>query len=345
MTKGHTEDDHPHDHPVGSRRGALSRRRRLSGHTHDRDAGPVLDTGRAGLRAAQVSLFGLGITALAQAIIVAFTGSVALLSDTLHNLTDAATSIPLWIAFAVGRRTPTTRFTFGMNRAEDLAGVVIVAAIALSAAGAVWQSIGRLLEPSELDHIPWVFGAGVVGGLGNELVARYRMRVGRRIGSAALVADGQHARADALTSLAVVAAGVGAWLGADWIDPVAGLLVATMILVMLRRAAGRVFGRLMDAVDPELVASCDAAARSVDGVVDVRDLRLRWHGHRLLAMLTVAVDAGLTVGDGHRIAQEVAHAILHEVPHAAEAFVHVDPADDDHAHALTEHHRGPPQHD
>jgi len=248
------------------------------------------------------------------------------------------TAIPLWIAFALGRRGKSRRFTFGLGRAEDLAGLVIVTAIAVSAGGVAWESIGRLLDPRSIDHIPWVIAAGLIGAAGNELVAEYRIRVGRRISSEALIADGQHARADALTSLAVVAAGVGAALGADWVDPVAGLVVAGMILVLLRHAGTRVFGRFLDAVDPSLVDQAESVARAVPGVDSVADIGMRWHGHRMLITLVAAVDPELSVRQGHQIAQVITHDLIHTFPFNVEALVHIDPSGEPGAHSLTAHH-------
>ncbi len=331
-----SHDDHDHDHAAD---GVWNRLRHRLAHSHDHAAAGTADTGAAGVRAAKVSLAGLGITAALQAVVVLFTGSVALLSDTLHNLTDALTAIPLWIAFSLGRRQRTDRYTFGLHRAEDLAGLLIVVAIAASAVGITWESVRRLLSPREVDHAGWVIAAGVLGALGNELVARYRIRVGRRISSAALVADGHHARADALTSLAVVAAGVGAATGADWVDPGAGLVVAAMILVMLRRTVVRVFGRLLDAVDPALVARAAAAAMAVEGVLAVDDIRMRWQGHRMLITMLVAVDPEATVRQGHHIAQHVTHDLIHAFEFGVDALVHVDPSGDHSAHLITAHHR------
>jgi len=309
--------------------------RRARGHTHDHaDPRPLADSGAAGVRASKVSLLGLGATAAIQAVLVVFTGSVALLSDTLHNLTDALTAIPLWIAFALGRRERTKRFTFGLGRAEDLAGLVIVIAIAASAGGIAWESIRRFFEPNTLDHIPWVIAAGFVGALGNELVARYRIRVGRRISSAALVADGHHARSDALTSLAVVAAGVGAAFDLVWVDPAAGLAVVVMILVMLWRSGSRVVNRVLDAVDPELVDETKRVASNIDGVVAIEGVRMRWHGHRMLVDLVAAVDPGLSVRDGHRIGQRISNAVVHEFDFTTEVLVHIDPCNTPDAHEV-----------
>ena len=309
-------------------------------HSHDHADRPApVDTTSEGIRATKVSLVGLGITALLQAVVVVVTGSVALLSDTLHNLTDALTAIPLWIAFSLGRRAPTRRFTHGYHRAEDLAGIVIVLAIAVSAGAVAWESIQRLASPRDIRFAPWVIAAGIIGAVGNELVARYRIRVGRRIGSEALIADGMHARTDAYTSLSVVAAGVGALLGWQWADPVAGLAVAVVILVILQRTAWRMFGRLLDAVDPDLVDRAVVIAGGVDGVEEVTEMRLRFSGHRLVSTVSIGVEPTASVRAGHEIAERVAHALAHELPYAFEAVVHVDPAGLAGCHDLTEHHR------
>jgi len=205
------------------------------------------------MRALWVSLLVLGATALAQAVVVAVSGSVALLGDTVHNTADALTAVPLGIAFVLGRRAATRRFTYGYGRAEDLAGLVIVLTIAASAVFAGWTAVARLLDPRPVEHVPVVAVAALVGFAGNEWVARYRIRVGRAIGSAALVADGLHARTDGFTSLAVLAGAGGAALGWQWADPVVGLAITAAIVLVLRDAAREVFRRMMDAVDPALV--------------------------------------------------------------------------------------------
>ncbi len=240
--KPHAQDEeHQHQHAVSS----WSRfRHGLSGltgaHSHDPadQVDSTLDASTTGQRALLISLGVLLATALVQSGIVAWTGSVALLGDTLHNCADALTAIPLLIAFRLARRPPTKRFTYGYGRAEDLAGLFVVAMIALSAGLVVFQAVHRLLNPAEVSHL-WAVGiAGVVGFIGNELVARYRIRVGRDIGSAALVADGLHARTDGFTSLAVVVSAVGLGLGWTWADPLVGLLIVLAILGVLR---GRCF--------------------------------------------------------------------------------------------------------
>ena len=322
------------------------RLRHLVSHDHDHghnSSVSIQETGSIGIRATKVSLIGLGATALIQGVIVAFSGSVALLSDTLHNLTDALTAIPLWIAFALGQRQATKTYTYGFRRAEDFAGLIIVAAIGASAVFVVWQSVQRLVEPSLMDHVPWVIAAGIVGAAGNELVARYRIRVGNRIGSEALIADGHHARSDAWTSLAVVAAGIGAGFGAAWVDPVAGLVVAAGIFVLMVRSARRISRRLLDGVEPEIVAEVDATIRGVEGIEDVSELRVRWHGHQIRVATSVAVNPDLSVAKGHEVAHSVEHALHHAFTTPIAVVVHVEPHGQTQAHDSTAHHSHSPR--
>lgn len=312
-------------------------------HDHGSPAVSIQESGSIGIRATKVSLIGLGVTALLQGLIVVFSGSVALLSDTLHNLTDALTAIPLWIAFALGRRQATKTYTYGFRRAEDFAGLIIVGAIGASAALIVWQSVQRLVEPRLMDHVPWVIAAGIIGAVGNELVARYRIRVGNRIGSEALIADGHHARSDAWTSLAVVAAGIGAGFGAAWVDPVAGLVVAAGIFVLMVRSARRMSRRLLDGVEPELVIEVDATIRTVEGIEDVSKLRVRWHGHQIRVAASVAVDPNMTIAEGHEVAHSVEHALHHAFTTPITVVVHVEPHGQTQAHETTAHHSQDPR--
>lgn len=306
-------------------------------HGHQPDA-ELLQTGAIGIRATKVSLVVLGITAALQAIIFFFSGSVALLSDTVHNITDALTAIPLWIAFAIGMRPATRRYTYGFNRAEDGAGLIIVLVIGATAALVIWESVQRLFETRLIDHIPWVIAAGVIGALGNELVARYRIRIGRKINSQALVADGHHARTDAYTSLAVVAAGIGAAFGASWVDPVAGLVVAVAILWLLVKSGREMIRRLLDAVDPALVDESRTTIQDVDGVISVAGLQVRWHGHQLQIAASVCVDPTLSVKEGHDIAHEVEHSLHHGFSSPVVAIIHIEPHDQHDSHDSVAHH-------
>ncbi|GAB3157081.1 cation diffusion facilitator family transporter [Micromonospora sonneratiae] len=315
----------------------------LTPHSHDTadKVDSALESSRAGIRALWISLLALGVTAAAQAVVVALSGSVALLGDTLHNVTDALTAVPLGVAFLLGRRVATRAYTYGYGRAEDIAGIIIVVAIAVSAIAAGWTAITRLVEPAPTTHLPIVAAAGVIGFVGNELVARYRIRVGRRIGSAALVADGLHARTDGFTSLAVVAAAGGTWAGWQWADPVVGLVITVAILFVLRDAAREIYRRLMDAVDPALVDSVETALRQVSGVLDVTGVRLRWIGHRLHAEADLVVDADLSLLQAHEVAADAEHQLTHAIPRLISATMHTDPASHpgSHHHADLSHRR------
>jgi cation diffusion facilitator family transporter len=273
----------------------------------------------------------LMVTAAGQAVIVAASGSVALLGDTVHNAGDALSAVPLAIAFMLGRRAASRRFTYGLGRAEDLAGLVVVLLIAASAVFAAYEAVQRLLEPQPIRHLAWVAAAGLLGLIGNELVAVWRIRVGRRIGSAALVADGLHARTDGLTSLAVLLSAGGAALGWAWADPVVGLGIAAAIVVVLWSAAKQVFARLLDGVEPGLLAAAESAIAATPGVVTVDRVRLRWVGHDLRAEAEIGVDPAAPVAEAHRIAHDAEHALTHALPRLAEATVHAHPAGDDHA--------------
>jgi cation diffusion facilitator family transporter len=277
---------------------------------------------------------------VAQGAIVVLSGSVALLGDTLHNLADALTALPLWVAFRLGRRARSERYTYGYGRAEDLAGLAIVLAIVASTAVAGFESLRRLRDPQPVGYLGAVVAAGLIGFAGNEAVAQYRIRVGRRIGSAALEADGLHARTDGFTSLAVVAGAIGVALGWERADAVVGLVITVAILVVLRSAARDVYRRLMDAVDPALVDRVRQVVAGVPGVEEVEDVRIRWIGHRLRAEVSIAVDPGSTVVEGHTVADDALHELLHDVPKLSAANVHVSPAGSvgDEHHARLDHH-------
>ncbi len=274
-----------------------------------------------------ISFSGLMVTAVLQLVIVFLTGSVSLVADTIHNFSDALTAVPLFIAFRLGRRAANRRYTYGYRRAEDLAGLFVVLMILLSAIVVLWESIERLINPRDLDHLGVLFAAGVVGFLGNELVAIYRIRVGRQIGSAALVADGRHARADGFTSLAVAASAVGVWLGFERADPIAGIVVGIVILRIMWSAIGDIYGRLMDAVQPELVEEIEGVALSVEGVLSINTCQVRWMGHRLRSDISIGIDSRLSVGDGHALGKGVQENLQRRVRFLDEVFVHVEAID------------------
>jgi cation diffusion facilitator family transporter len=299
----------------------------VGGHSHDASdqIDSALESNAAGRRALLISLVGLGVTAVLQAGVVVLSGSVALLGDTLHNLADALTAVPLLVAFTLARRPPNNRYTYGYGRAEDLGGLFVIAMIALSSVLAAYEAIDRLLHPQQVSYLWAVASAGVIGFLGNEIAARYRIRVGRRIGSAALVADGLHARTDGFTSLAVLLGAGGVALGWRWADPVVGLGITVAILGVLRSAVKQVGARLMDAVDPALVDQATAAIASVNGVEEIRELRIRWIGHSLRAEADVTADPNLTITQAHDLAHHAEDHLLADVSRLTAANVHVSP--------------------
>lgn len=339
MSAPHAHDHHHPEHATGIRGLWASL---FAPHSHDaaESVDAALEASDEGPRALKISLAALVVTAVLQLGIVLATGSVALLADTVHNFADALTALPLGLAFWLGRRPPTRRYTYGYGRAEDLAGVFIVAMIALSAVVAVWEAIDRLMHPRPVQNVGWVIAAGLIGAIGNELVAVYRIRVGRRIGSAALVADGLHARTDALTSLAVVFGAVGVAAGAEVADPVVGVVIAIAILALLKGAGRDVYRRLMDSVDPALVDAVEQTLAAVPGVRDVEAVRIRWVGHELRAEAEIVSDADLSLADAHGIAEEARHRLLHDIPRLAEATIHSCPSAHDGRdhHAVTAHH-------
>jgi cation diffusion facilitator family transporter len=299
----------------------------LRPHSHEAadQVDAVMEASAAGMRTLWISLAVLGVTALIQAAVTVRSGSVALLGDTLHNAADALTAVPLGVAFVIGRRPPTRRYTYGYGRAEDLAGIVIAATIAASSALAAYAAITRLVHPQHVSDLIAVAAAALAGFAGNELAAQYRIRTGRKIGSAALVADGLHARTDGLTSLAVLLGAGGVAVGWDWADPVVGLLITVAILAVLRQAAREIYRRLMDAVDPALTGQAERTLRAAAGVLDVGQVRLRWIGHHLRAECEVVVDPGITATAAHEVTVSAEHDLLHAIPRLAAALVHADP--------------------
>jgi cation diffusion facilitator family transporter len=341
---GHGHDhEHDHGHRHGPTRGWWDKVRHVV-VPHSHDANEAIQSAEEasghGIRAAWIGLAGMMATALAQVVIVAVSGSIALLADTVHNLGHAATTIPLILAFRLGRRPANRRYSYGYRRAEDLVGLLIGLIVAGTAAIIIWESVDALLHPREVTNLGWVLAAGIVGFLGNEIVAVYRIRAGRRIGSAALIAEGQHARADGLTSIAVVVGVVGVWLGFPRADAIIGFLIGLAILWILVSSMRTVGRRLMDGVDAGVVERLGAAAAGVAGVEGVDRVRARWSGHRIEGDASIRVSRDLDVLAAHEIADEVEHAMLHAVPHVEAIVVHVHPVDvtDDDLHELSGHH-------
>jgi len=320
MAQGHdsANDRQPHHHDD-------QRHGHGHGHTHGMIDPTILSTQR-GIWAIKWSFVGLLATAMFQVVVVFLSGSVALLADTIHNFGDAATAVPLWIAFLFARFKPTRRFSFGYGRVEDLAGVVIVFIILFSAIVAGYEAVDRLLHPRPVEYLWAVVAASIIGFLGNEGVAVFRIRVGKEIGSAALVADGYHARVDGWTSLAVLVGAVGVWLGYPLADPLVGLAITLAILAIVWQSGKAVFTRMLDGVEPEVIEALTHAAVHIPGVQAVTDVRARWIGHHLHAELNVAVPPALSVAEGHHLAKTVHHQLLHHVPFLSRTTIHIDPA-------------------
>lgn len=309
---GHDHDHggHGHSHPTGAKGFFYGL---FVPHTHDAadSIDDALEASTQGVRALKISLFILLATTILQFLIFLTSGSVALLADTIHNFSDALTAVPLWIAFILGRRIATRHYTYGFGRAEDLAGLFIVVVVALSAVVAAWESINRLFQPKSLHNLWFVVAAGIIGFLGNEIVAIYRIRVGQKIGSAALVADGVHARLDGFTSLAVVLGALGVMAGIPLADPIIGIIISAAIIVLLWGTIKSIGRRLMDGIEPDLVDRARQALEDTPGVLGVPQIQLRWVGHRLQGAATLHVaDAPLSV------VEETLHRGGHNAEHA-----------------------------
>jgi cation diffusion facilitator family transporter len=301
--------DHNHDHPHGHGLKGMFREFFVP-HTHDPadSVDDALEASAQGVRALKISLFLLLITTVLQLFVVLISGSVALLADTVHNFSDALTAVPLWVAFVLGRRAATRSYTYGFGRTEDVAGLFIIVVVALSAIVAAWQSIDRIINPQPITNLGWVIAAGIIGFAGNEAVAIYRIRVGRRIGSAALVADGVHARTDGFTSLAVVLGALGVLAGFPIADPIVGLLISAAIVVLLWGTVRSIGRRLLDGIEPDLLRRAEHALEHVDGINSVEQLRLRWLGHRLQGD-AIVVTADLPLSDVEGIIRDAEHHV------------------------------------
>ncbi len=335
------EDDHDHEHAHGLF-DILADALHLPGHHHEH-ATPdtALFENDLAIRTVKLALVILGVTTAIQIVIYLVSGSVALLGDTIHNLGDAMNSIPLWIAFALTKRPANKRYTYGYGRSEDVAGIVIVVSIALSAVYILLESIQKLLNPQPMQYLGWVALAAVVGFLGNEAVAILRMRVGKQIGSAALVADGLHARTDGLTSLAVLVAAGGTALGLPILDPIIGILMSFVILFITRDAAIAIWYRLLDAVDPQMVERAEKKILEHPEIKAIYSLRLRYVGHRLYGELLLAVDPHIDVIETEVATDHIRHELFHVLPGLADLTIGVVPWHPGGFHKESAHHQEP----
>jgi cation diffusion facilitator family transporter len=315
------------------------------GHAHGHGGAHGHTTTEQGIWAIKWSFVILAITAALQLAVVFVSGSVALLADTIHNMGDATTAIPLWIAFAFGRRKPSKTFTYGLGRVEDLAGILIVLIILFSAIVAGYEAIDRLVHPQPITQLGWLAAAGIVGFLGNEIVAVFRIRVGRQMNSAALMADGYHARTDGLTSLAVVLGAAGVWLGYPLADPIIGLLITMAIFGIVWQSSRAVLTRMLDGVEPEVLDEIRHASEHVPDIQRLVDVKARWLGHRLHADIVIAVDANLPLAEANGIAATLRRRLSQHMPELRTVNIAFDaPANTDVSaarEAPSSHHHSP----
>lgn len=280
-------------------------------------------TNRLGTHALGWSLGLLLATTVIQFIIYGFSGSVALLADTIHNLGDALNSVPLLIAFWLARRPATQRYTYGFARAEDLGGLLVVFSIVFSAVYILWEVAQKFLHPAPILNSGWVIIAALVGFLGNEAVAWLEIRVGKQIGSEAMVVDGRHARIDGLTSLAVLPAVVGSWFGWPILDPIFGILIGIAILFITWHATVSIWHRMMDAVDPRLTAQASEIIAAAKGVEEIRALRLRWVGHDLWIEGRLSLDRNMTVVETEKLVRKIEKTLEEQIPNLGEVILSV----------------------
>lgn len=325
---GH-QHDHTHNHEHHADNAHTTNSASRGGHSHGDGHGhthgvvdPTIASTTRGIWAIKWSFVGLGTTALIQVAVVAMSGSVALLADTIHNVGDAATAIPLWVAFMFARLKPSRRFPYGLGRVEDLAGAAVVMVILFSALVAAYESVDRFLHPRPVEYLWAVIAASIVGFIGNEAVAVFRIKVGKEINSVALIADGYHARVDGWTSLAVLFGAVGVWLGFPIADPLVALGISIAIFVIVWQSAKAVFTRTLDGVEPEVMDEITHAVGHVKGVRAITDVKARWLGHKLRAEIGVDVDPELHVGEAQEIFAEVEHELRHHLNYLSAAVVY-----------------------
>src|SRR6266536_3973882 len=323
------DNQHDHDHGHGH-----------SGHGHEHGKVDAdLYGNKIGLRAVQISTLGMLLVSIVQFAIAIIGGSAGLYADALHNAGDALTTIALWIAFVLSRRAATQRYTYGYYRSEDLAGIFIVLVIIASATASAVESIQKLTSGNVPTQLYLSMAAALVGVAGNELLAQYKISVGKRINSVSLIADGHHSRIDGLTSLAAFIGLVGVQIGFPKADPIAGIVITIVIVTVVFSTARSVLQRLLDAVDPHVVPSIITIASAVTGVEEVTDVRARWIGRTLHVAMNIEVDAELTLSKAHAIAEEVRHQLFHHIKGISEVLIHTDPssASGDHHRELAHH--------
>jgi cation diffusion facilitator family transporter len=295
-------------------------------HLHSRPAHlSVPDEDAGASRVFVGSFLILGLTAVLEIGISSVSGSVSLLSDAVHNVSDALTGVPLWVAFFFSRKKPTARYSYGYGKFEDLAGVMIVVLVLLSSVFSITRSFGKLLHPQIFLHPGWVALASVTGFLGNEAVAFLRIRAGRRTGSVSLVADGQHARVDGLVSLSVLAGVAGSLTGHLRWDPLVGILLGVVTFLIGVRMGWMVGTHLSDGIDSGVLETIRRAALDEPGIREVSRVRARWMGHRMICDLLVVLDHPVSLPDSRQRARAVEERIRKALPFMDDVLVVATP--------------------
>lgn len=319
---GHEHKDHSHGKGIFAKIMHFLSLGHSHEHHHEYD---LAKNSKDGIKALKISFLGLMVTALFQFFIVIYTGSVALLADTVHNFSDALTAIPLWIAYRLNLKQKSKKYPYGYGRAEDMAGLFIILMIALSAFVVFWESIRRLYNPIEVNHLGILAMSGIIGFIGNEVVAKYRISVGKRIGSEALVADGMHARTDGLTSLAVIVGAFGAYIGYPIIDPIVGIVIGFMILMILKDTTSTLWFRLMDKADLQLINKIERISKTYDGVAKIHDIKTRSSGQSLFAELHIIMNREYTFEESHKITMNLQNGLRSEIQNLVEVTVYPIP--------------------
>jgi cation diffusion facilitator family transporter len=264
-------------------------------------------------RAIGVSALGLGLTGLVELAFALLSGSVGLLGDSLHNLSDVSTSLAVFVGFKVSKRPATPSNPYGFERAEDIAGLGVALAIWASAAFAAIVSVHKLTEHGHTSHVGFGIAAAAVGIVGNQVVARYKKRVGVRIRSATLIADARHSWLDALSSAGALLGLVGVVSGYAWADGVAGLVVTAFIVHVGWEVTSDVLEHLLDGVDPGVLTTAEQAALLVPEVDHVH-VRARWMGRTLLIDIEGFVPATTTVKSAEALGRQVEGEVLAAIP-------------------------------
>lgn len=309
-------NNHKHD---------LNHHSKEHGHTHGA-VDPSITTSARGIWAIKWSFIILFITALFQIIVVIFSGSVALLADTIHNVGDAVTAIPLWIAFAFARLKPTKRFTYGYGKVEDIAGVIIILIILFSASIAGYESVQRFFHPQKIEYLWAVVAASIIGFGGNEGVAIFRIKVGKEINSAALIADGYHARIDGFTSLAVLFSALGVWLGFPIADPIIGVIITITILKIVWDVSKMIFTRLLDGVEPKVIEEIHHSLSHIHDI-EIKQVRARWLGHKLNIEIRITLSSTYTINEANHITDKIRQELMHHMNYVSSVIIQTEVMD------------------